>query len=109
MIDPELGNFCKEATEAGQGYQPMTPANPVEPAGDAPIYDSGDHGVDVRAAADELLRRDQAIREQQGRPVDIERQYYQQAGANAGKPMPDNQTVSPEQAAHDLSIARSGD
>src|SRR5262249_31808475 len=99
----------KEAVEAGMGYSPMVPANPVKREDEAPVYDSGDHAADLRGAADELLRRDQEIRERQGRPVHIERQYLQQAGANAGKPMPENQTVSPEQAAHDLSTARSGD
>src|SRR5262245_59027014 len=97
MIDPELGNFGKEGVEEGMGYAPMTPLDKTEDG--APTYDSGDHGADLQGAAKELQdRRDQQIREAQGRPVDAVREYQQAVGADAGKPMPSNQTVSPEQA-----------
>jgi hypothetical protein len=74
----------KRGVEASQGYEPMRMANPIET--DAPIDGS-------------RLRRDE-----EAQPLPI--QYLHQGGSKAGQPMPDNQTVSAEQASHDLTNYR---
>jgi hypothetical protein len=79
--------YGKEATERGQGFSEMPLANPISKESDAPIDSS------------QLLRPDQEA--PAAEPVPI--QYMQQGGEKAGQPMDPRLTVSPEQAASDLS------
>lgn len=94
----------KEAVEQHQGFREMVVIDPVKP--ETPD-DFGSDLSEVRRAADELSSRreaDQIARE--ARPNDGERDYYHQGGPNAGQRMPANETVSAEQASHDLSRMR---
>src|SRR6516165_327937 len=81
--DPQY--YGKEAVERGQGYELMPSANPVKQAA-AEAIDST-----------ELLRRDE-----EG-PVTEPTQINYLEGGDPAKPMAENQTVSAEQAAADLS------
>jgi hypothetical protein len=73
----------RRGVEASQGWSEMRMADPVSKETDEPIDSS------------QLLRRDE-----EAQPLPI--QYLHQGGSKAGQPMPDNQTVSAEQASHDL-------
>jgi hypothetical protein len=96
-VAPERGeDYGVRGVERGLGYEPMRPAMPVNEA--AP-----DAFETAEQAADFVNGR----RDQQVRPVDpIE--YLESGGERAGQPMPENQTVSAEQAAYDLSNYRRG-
>jgi hypothetical protein len=107
MQDSEGNNFGQEATERGMGFAPMLPHSPVDQPDDAPIESSQDN---LHGLANEIAgRRSQEQQIREGRAVDVERKYYQQSGPKVGEHMPENQTVSPEQAAHDLALARKGE
>jgi hypothetical protein len=84
--------YGKEAVERGQGYEPMRSANPIKQPDTEPIESS---------AISEALRRDQEAPQEIAAPTPIN--YLEQGGEKGGQPMPDNQTVSAEQAAQDLS------
>ena len=74
----------RAATEASQGFKPMWMADPVNKEADEPI---------------QALRRDEVAE-----PIPV--QYMEMGGPKAGQKMPDDQTVSAEQAAHDVSRFR---
>jgi hypothetical protein len=78
--------YGKEATERRLGYEPMRVADPVNREPDAPIERSE-------------LRPDQEAPVSEPTPV----QYQEMGGERQGQPKPANETVSAEQAAHDLS------
>jgi len=105
-----------EETERSQGYTPMTVVNPLpresfDEAGPAPDPYTP---LSPAEAAQELNEKRSQPQEQAAElPVPDEpavvRSYSQQFGEHAGEPMPETQTVSAEQAAHDLFLARQAD
>jgi hypothetical protein len=82
----------KRATELGQGWSELPVANPIP-------KESGE-AIDGSELS-EALRSTQA---QVAEPIPV--QYIQQKGENAGQAMDEHLSVSPEQAAHDLSQFR---
>jgi hypothetical protein len=82
----------KRATELGQGWSELPVANPIP-------KESGE-AIDGSELS-EALRSTQA---QVAEPIPV--QYIQQKGENAGQPMDERLSVSPQQAAHDLSQFR---
>jgi hypothetical protein len=93
----------KTGVEASQGYVEMQSAIPVpkEPQG---LDITDDREGFLRNAADELNKgRDQQQIEREGRAVDTVRQYTE---ADTGKPKPENETLSIEQASWDLTGVR---
>jgi|SRR6516225_2653636 len=81
------------------GYSPMVPAIPVDKDDSAPLKGTQE---DLKVAASQIAER----RQQEMNPLEIERKYLQQEGANAGRPMDERLTVSAQQAASDLGLAR---
>jgi hypothetical protein len=109
MSELQEQGFGKAGVEAGMGYTPMEPAFPVENPSALPgeVLESGEE--DIQRGAQEIVdRRNAEQTEREGRATDIEVQYNHQGGPDAGKPMPENQTVSAEQAAADLTMFREG-
>ena len=112
MSDEQL--YGQEEREQSAGYAPMPLANPIpkEEFDDtsSSALDDKYSGLTPEEAA--ALRNEQRMRpEESGEPVVTEQppipvKYTQQVGENTGQPMPENQTVSPEQAAHDLASWR---
>src|SRR5215469_919332 len=89
-------DYGVRGVERGLGYEPMRPAVPIKEA-EADTLENAGEAADVLKA-----RRDQ--QERTVHPI----QYLHQGGEDSGKPMPENQTVSAEQAAFDLSNFRRG-
>jgi len=89
----------------GGRYEEMVSGNPApkETFGDETF--SGDR-TGLQEAADEVVSRRQPTREEVQAKEPIERAYQHAGGENAGKPMPANETVSAEQAGHDLETIR---
>jgi hypothetical protein len=96
-LSDEEQKFGLEGIEQSQGYEPMEIAHPVENPDDIP-------------SADETMTREQL--DYAKRPVEadwghaVEREYYNN---QTGEPTPENQTVSKEQASHDLTAARAAE
>jgi hypothetical protein len=105
-IEPIPDKFGKEGVEAFQGYEPMTPAIPAprENAVDGPEYET--HREDLLKGAKEILDRREAADLAGEKPI-IPRAYKETNGEHAGEPMPENQTLSVEQASWDITGARS--
>jgi len=121
MSEPNTDqDFGLRGVEKSQDFEPMPVINPVKPPLDSPQAEAEreeywSHTSDVlrtddlpaddelRKAANEIAER----RRQSGRDgIVLERQYTQQSGPDAGETMAENQTVSAEQAAHDLTNIR---
>jgi hypothetical protein len=107
MTEQAQENFGLAAEQERAGYEPMVPAFPVDTPDDKSIEGGRD---ELSKAASEITeRREQAQRERESSSFDIERRYNESSGPRAGERMPENQTVSKEQAAADLAMARHGE
>jgi hypothetical protein len=103
-----------EEREQSAGWEKMPLANPIPKEtwdGPAPALDDKYSGISPQEAAEVLVQqRSQPVEETREptvtEPPPIPVQYLQQFGENAGERMPEHQTVSPEQAAHDLASWR---
>jgi hypothetical protein len=102
-----------DSVEQAQGYTKMPLANPIprESFHDEPAVAPDPYTPLSPREAAELLK------DPANRPIHHEEpateqpgiiEYLEQRGERAGQPMPDNQVVSPEQAAHDLAAHRQG-
>jgi hypothetical protein len=113
MSDEQLYGIAER--EHSAGYSPMPLANPLPREEfdntSAPAPDDPYRQISPNEAAEALVQqrshpveeiREPTVTETPPTPVE----YRQQLGENAGQRMPEHQTVSPEQAAHDLSSWR---
>jgi hypothetical protein len=108
MSELEQQSFGEESVQAHQGWREMEVANPVKV--DDGLAEYGPDLAGIQGAADELTRsRDAAQTAKEGRPVDTERFYRHQGGPKAGERMPEQESITAEQAAHDLTVARNQD
>jgi hypothetical protein len=109
-----------EEREHSAGYSPMPLAHPLpreEFDTPSPAPDDKYSALSPQEAAKELVQNrafqpDQPTEDRELPPVEepaIVRQYSRQGGEHAGETMPANETVSAEQAAHDLFLAREQD
>jgi hypothetical protein len=110
--------YGQEEREHSAGYSPMQVVNPIprESFDDAsPAPDEKYTPLSPSEAAEALNEKRSQPDQQADRelpPVEepaVVRSYSQQFGPDAGLPMPENQTVSAEQAAFDLFTARQQD
>lgn len=91
----------KDAVEAAQGYRPMPVYDPVKAA-------EPEFGTDDAVSREDELRALSIVMTSDRVPSDSEkpiivREYLDN---QTGKPMPENETLSAEQASHDLSRSR---
>jgi hypothetical protein len=100
--------FGEASVEQHAGWKAMEVANPVKTDDGLDVFGPG--LSETGRAADELAAsRDAQEREREGRPVDTERFYRHVSGPKSGERMPEQESVTAEQAAHDLTIARNQD
>jgi hypothetical protein len=102
--EPDYSRGIGQPSQVGK-YEDMQVARPVpkETFGEE-IFEGDQTGIEK--AAEEVVRRREETREERQAKVPLERQYLQQSGEHRGKPIQRNETISAEQAAHDLAGAR---